>query len=78
MASVWIGCTRTEDKPDPGLFRLPGINIVRERRALVKKILMAVTLLAGFGASGCVAVLAAGAGATTVACTEEELDCPVD
>jgi len=44
----------------------------------VKKILIAVTLLCGFGASGCVALVAGAAGAGTVACTEKEIDCPVD
>lgn len=45
----------------------------------MKKILCACALLAGLTTSGCVAVLAGGAGgATAVACTEEEIDCPVD
>ncbi|WP_272907935.1 hypothetical protein [Rhizorhapis sp. SPR117] len=44
----------------------------------MKKILFAVTLLVGFGASGCVALLGAGAGATAVACTNDNVDCPVD
>ena len=44
----------------------------------MKKILCACALLAGLATSGCVALLAGGAGATTVACTEEELNCPVD
>ncbi len=44
----------------------------------MKKILLAGCLLAGFATSGCVALVAGAAGAGTVACTEEELDCPVD
>jgi len=44
----------------------------------VKKALIALTLIAGFGASGCVALVAGAAGAGALACTEEELDCPVD
>jgi hypothetical protein len=47
------------------------------RRNPVKKILIAVTLMAGLATSGCLAV-AAGAGAGAVACTEKEIDCPVD
>jgi hypothetical protein len=44
----------------------------------VKTILLALTLLAGFATSACVPLLAAAGGATAVACTEEELNCPVD
>ena len=40
--------------------------------------LIAFALVANLGASGCVALLAGAAGAGTVACTEKELDCPVD
>ncbi len=34
--------------------------------------------MASFAMSGCVAAVAAAAGAGTVACTEREIDCPVD
>ena len=44
----------------------------------MKIILMAATLLMGFAISGCVPLLAGAGGATAVACTEDELDCPVD
>jgi len=44
----------------------------------MKKSLMAFTLLAAFTTSGCVALVAGAAGAGTVACTEKEIDCPVD
>ncbi|MEZ5655010.1 MAG: hypothetical protein R3E04_03820 [Sphingobium sp.] len=44
----------------------------------MKKALVALVLLAGFGTSGCVALLAGAAGAGAVACTEKEIDCPVD
>ena len=44
----------------------------------MKNILLAATLLMGFATSGCVPLLAGAGGATAVACTEEELNCPVD
>ncbi|WP_266095902.1 hypothetical protein [Stakelama tenebrarum] len=44
----------------------------------MKKSLIAFTLLAAFATSGCVAVAAGVAGAGAVACTEKEIDCPVD
>lgn len=44
----------------------------------MKKVLITLALVAGLGTSGCVAALAAGAGATTVACTNKKVDCPVD
>jgi uncharacterized protein YceK len=44
----------------------------------MRKILIAFVVLAGLTTSGCVALLAAGAGAGTVACTNKKIDCPVD
>jgi len=44
----------------------------------MKKIILAFTLMAGFATTGCVALVAGAAGAGTVACTEKEIDCPVD
>ncbi|WP_281180021.1 hypothetical protein [Croceicoccus bisphenolivorans] len=44
----------------------------------MKKIILSLAILAGVGASGCVALVAGAAGAGTVACTEKEIDCPVD
>ena len=44
----------------------------------MKTILLAVTLLIGFSTSACVPLVAAAGGATAVACTEDELNCPVD
>lgn len=44
----------------------------------MRKMLVAFVLMAGLGASGCVALVAGAAGAGTVACTEKEIDCPVD
>ena len=44
----------------------------------MRKVLMAFAILAGFSTSGCVALLAAGAGAGAVACTNDKVDCPVD
>lgn len=45
----------------------------------MKKLALAfVCLGAAASLSGCVALLAGAAGATTVACTEDEIDCPVD
>ncbi len=44
----------------------------------MKKLLIAFALLSGFATSGCIALLGAAGGATAVACTEDELDCPVD
>ncbi|MEZ5712154.1 MAG: hypothetical protein R3E11_05810 [Sphingobium sp.] len=44
----------------------------------MKKVLVAFVLAASFGVSGCVALLAGAAGAGAVACTEKEIDCPVD
>ncbi|WP_188053819.1 MULTISPECIES: hypothetical protein [unclassified Sphingosinithalassobacter] len=45
----------------------------------MKKLFVAAALTAtAFATSGCVALLAGAAGAGTVACTEREIDCPVD
>jgi len=44
----------------------------------VRKVFISLALFAGLGASGCVALIAGAAGAGTVACTEKEIDCPVD
>lgn len=44
----------------------------------MKKIILALTVTAGLLTSGCVAVVAGAAGAGTVACTEDDIDCPVD
>ncbi|WP_154670827.1 hypothetical protein [Sphingosinithalassobacter portus] len=45
----------------------------------MKKILLAsFTLIAAATSSGCVALVAGAAGAGTVACTEKEIDCPLD
>ncbi len=48
-------------------------------RMTLKKFAMAFVCLAAVSLSGCVALLAGAAGgATAVACTEDEIDCPVD
>ncbi|WP_276270516.1 hypothetical protein [Tsuneonella mangrovi] len=44
----------------------------------MRKFLIAFAVVASLGTSGCVAALAAGAGATTVACTNKKVDCPLD
>ena len=44
----------------------------------MKTILLTATLLIGLATSACVPLVAAAGGATAVACTEEELNCPVD
>jgi hypothetical protein len=44
----------------------------------VRKILLVVTVATSLATSGCVALVAGAAGAGTLACTEEELNCPVD
>ena len=44
----------------------------------MRKLLVALALTIGIATTGCVALVAGAAGAGTVACTEEELDCPVD
>jgi len=44
----------------------------------LKKLALAFACLAAASLSGCVALLAGAGGATAVACTEKELDCPVD
>lgn len=42
----------------------------------MKNIAIAAAMIAGLGTSGCAALLAGGAGAAAVACTEDEIDCP--
>ncbi|MET1755940.1 hypothetical protein ABVV53_10790 [Novosphingobium sp. RD2P27] len=42
----------------------------------MKKIAMAALVLAGFGTTGCAALLGAGAGAAAVACTADDVNCP--
>ncbi len=44
----------------------------------VRKIAICLALVACSSTSGCIALLAGAAGAGTVACTEKEIDCPVD
>lgn len=44
----------------------------------MNKMMLALTVLLGLGVSGCVALAAGAVGAGTVACTQDELDCPVD
>jgi len=44
----------------------------------MRKYMIAAALLAGFATSGCIALAAGAVGAGTLACTEKELDCPVD
>lgn len=45
---------------------------------MMRKGLLTFALAIGFTTSGCVELVAGAAGAGTVACTEEELNCPVD
>ncbi|WP_268235853.1 hypothetical protein [Croceicoccus mobilis] len=44
----------------------------------MRKIAICLALVACSSTSGCIALLAGAAGAGTVACTEKEIDCPVD
>lgn len=43
----------------------------------MRKVMIAFVVTAGLATSGCVAALAAGAGATAVACTNKKVKCPL-
>lgn len=42
----------------------------------MKKSLLVAALVSSFATSGCAALLGAGAGATAVACTDDDVNCP--